>query len=124
MTLQAHDAHGLIDFLTKAFGFIQTARYMDQDRIAHAELRWPHGPGGVMLGPYRPDNSCSRPPGGASTYIVTEDVAAVHQLALDHGATILRAPADTSYGSREFTAVDPEGNLWTFGTYAGEPLPA
>jgi len=26
---------------------------------------------------------------------------------------------DQSYGSREFTARDPEGNLWSFGTYAG-----
>jgi uncharacterized glyoxalase superfamily protein PhnB len=25
------------------------------------------------------------------------------------------------YGSREFTARDPEGNHWSFGTYRGEP---
>jgi uncharacterized glyoxalase superfamily protein PhnB len=24
---------------------------------------------------------------------------------------------DTDYGSRDFSARDPEGNLWTFGTY-------
>ena len=26
-------------------------------------------------------------------------------------------PADTDYGSRDFTVRDPEGNLWAFGTY-------
>ncbi len=28
---------------------------------------------------------------------------------------------DTDYGSRSFSAQDPEGNVWTFGTYAGAP---
>lgn len=25
---------------------------------------------------------------------------------------------DQDYGSREFAVADPEGNLWSFGTYA------
>lgn len=28
-----------------------------------------------------------------------------------------RELTDQDYGSREFTARDPEGNLWSFGTY-------
>lgn len=28
----------------------------------------------------------------------------------------------TDYGSREFAVRDPEGNLWSFGSYAGEQL--
>ena len=27
---------------------------------------------------------------------------------------------DTDYGSRDFSARDPEGNVWSFGTYAPE----
>ena len=27
-------------------------------------------------------------------------------------------PTDQDYGSRDFVARDPEGNLWSFGTYA------
>jgi len=27
----------------------------------------------------------------------------------------------TDYGSDEFALADPEGNLWSFGTYAGAP---
>ena len=33
------------------------------------------------------------------------------------GARIVREPADTDYGSRDYAARDPEGNLWSFGTY-------
>ena len=32
-----------------------------------------------------------------------------------------RKPFDTDYGSRDFTVRDPEGNLWSFGTYRGAP---
>ena len=30
---------------------------------------------------------------------------------------IVMEPHDTDYGSREYGARDPEGNLWSFGTY-------
>jgi uncharacterized glyoxalase superfamily protein PhnB len=31
---------------------------------------------------------------------------------------------DQSYGSREYAARDPEGNVWCFGTYQPVPAPA
>jgi uncharacterized glyoxalase superfamily protein PhnB len=31
---------------------------------------------------------------------------------------------DEDYGSTGFVVADPEGNLWSFGTYRGEPLPS
>ena len=46
-----------------------------------------------------------------------EDPDALHARAKEAGATIEREPEDEHYGSREFTARDPEGNLWSFGTY-------
>lgn len=33
------------------------------------------------------------------------------------GAEIVEQPTDRDYGSREYTARDPEGDLWVFGTY-------
>jgi uncharacterized glyoxalase superfamily protein PhnB len=36
------------------------------------------------------------------------------------GATVVRAPRDEDYGSRDFVVRDPEGVFWCFGTYAGE----
>jgi uncharacterized glyoxalase superfamily protein PhnB len=33
------------------------------------------------------------------------------------GAEIITEPFDTDYGSRDYAALDPEGNEWHFGTY-------
>ena len=33
------------------------------------------------------------------------------------GAEIVMDLHDTDYGSREYMVRDPEGNLWSFGTY-------
>jgi uncharacterized glyoxalase superfamily protein PhnB len=37
------------------------------------------------------------------------------------GAEVVQPLHDTDYGSRDFAVRDPEGNLWSFGTYPGEP---
>jgi uncharacterized glyoxalase superfamily protein PhnB len=125
-TLRARDARALIDFLVAGFGFEEVVAYPD-DRggIAHAQLAWPAG-GGVMLGSTRddPDDVWSIAPGSFGAYVVTDDPDAVHARAVAAGARIVRAPAGTDYGSREFVALDPEGNRWSFGTYRGEPRPA
>jgi uncharacterized glyoxalase superfamily protein PhnB len=125
-TLRARDARALIDFLAGAFGFEEVAAYPDgQGGIAHAQLAWPAG-GGVMLGSVRddPDDVWAVPPGSFGCYVVTADPDAVHARAVAAGARIARALAGTDYGSREFIALDPEGNRWSFGTYQGEPRPA
>jgi uncharacterized glyoxalase superfamily protein PhnB len=36
------------------------------------------------------------------------------------GAKVLREMRDEDYGSRGFTVTDPEGKVWSIGTYAGE----
>lgn len=40
-----------------------------------------------------------------------------HDRAKAAGARIVRELQDTDYGSREYSARDFEGNLWSFGTY-------
>jgi uncharacterized glyoxalase superfamily protein PhnB len=50
-------------------------------------------------------------------YVALEDVDAHYQQARAAGAEIVREPADTEYGSREYLARDLEGHLWSFGTY-------
>lgn len=119
---RAHDARALIRFLVDAFGFEETAVYGEGDVVAHAQLSWPEG-GGVMLGSVREDAGDAWPavPGTAACYVVTADPAAVHARALAVGATVVRELSTTDYGSKEFSARDPEGNLWSFGTYPGEP---
>jgi uncharacterized glyoxalase superfamily protein PhnB len=121
-TLRARDARALIRFLVDAFGFQEIVVYGDGDRVDHAQLSWPLG-GGIMLGSTRddPDDPWALKPGTAGCYVVADDIDALHARAAAAGAEILRKPFDTDYGSRDFTARDPEGNLWSFGTYRGEP---
>lgn len=118
-TFVYRDAAAAIDFLVRAFGFTELARYTDGDVIAHAELAWPGG-GGIMLGQQRPGMAlCDQPAGTGSTYIVVDDPDGLYARAKAAGATIIREPVDQDYGSREFTCRDPEGVYWSFGTYAG-----
>ena len=39
--------------------------------------------------------------------------------AKSRGAEVLQGLKDEDYGSRGFTVKDPEGNVWTLGTYRG-----
>jgi uncharacterized glyoxalase superfamily protein PhnB len=125
-TLRAHDARGLIRFLVEAFGFEETVVYGSDTRVEHAELAWPLG-GGVMLGSAPDDAGAAEAdswplrPGTFGAYVVTDDPDALFQRAVAAGAKVLRPLYVTDYGSRDFAVTDPEGNHWSFGTYAGEP---
>lgn len=113
------DAHAAIQFLIDAFGFERVAVYESDDRVDHAELRWPLG-GGVMLGSAAREDSAiaGLPPGTGSVYVVTDDVDGLFKRACAAGASVVREPLDEPYG-RGFTVRDPEGVFWSFGDYAG-----
>jgi uncharacterized glyoxalase superfamily protein PhnB len=122
--LSFRDAHGAIEFLGKAFGFEETACYTRDDDtsvVEHAEMRWPLG-GGIMFGSAGKDHSPfgQRASGNDSVYVVCEEPDALFERAVTAGAEVVRAMKDEDYGSRGFTVRDPEGNLWSFGTYRGE----
>lgn len=123
-TLTASDARGLIRFLVDAFGFVETAVHGDGDRVEHCELSWPAG-GGIMLGSVHddPERVWRLQPGTFGAYVVTDEPDALYERAVKAGATVVKEPVDTDYGSRDFIVKDPEGNLWSFGTYRGEPRP-
>ena len=53
-------------------------------------------------------------------YVCVDDIDAHYRRATAAGAEIIQELADTEYGSREYRALDPEGNMWFFGTY--QPL--
>lgn len=122
-TFRYRDAPAAIAFLQEAFGFEVLAQYGNEeapDRIDHAELQWPGG-GGIMLGSARDDGGAMTKTGVAtgSVYIATDDVDALHARALAAGATEVMGLTDQDYGSRDFSVRDPEGVLWSFGTYRG-----
>jgi uncharacterized glyoxalase superfamily protein PhnB len=123
-TFRAADARALIRFLVDVVGFEETAVYGEGDVVHHAELSWPPG-GGVMLGSARPDDAnpetAPTEPGRFSAYVVTDEPDALCARVRAAGATVTAELHDTDYGSRDFSARDPEGNRWSFGTYRGEP---
>jgi uncharacterized glyoxalase superfamily protein PhnB len=91
--------------------------------IQHAEMRWPLG-GGVMFGTAGKDDSewGQRLAGVAGVYVVCDDADGLFARATAAGARVVHELIDEDYGSRTFSVADPEGNLWSFGTYAGEEV--
>jgi uncharacterized glyoxalase superfamily protein PhnB len=122
--LSYNDAPAGIRFLADALGFEETATYLDENDesiVVHGELRWPGG-GGVMLGSAGAGEPpfTDRPTGVASVYISVLDPDDLYRRATAAGAEVARELREEEYGSRGFTVRDPEGNLWSFGTYSGE----
>jgi uncharacterized glyoxalase superfamily protein PhnB len=116
--LRYRDAHAAIDFLCEAFGFERHAVYEGGDgTIEHAQLG--HGGGMVMLSsePEHDERGWGKHAGQGWTYIVVDDPDAHHERASAAGAEIIRELEDQDYGSRDYSARDPEGNIWSFGTY-------
>jgi uncharacterized glyoxalase superfamily protein PhnB len=118
-SLRYHDARAAIDWLAEAYGFTEVAVHAGEDGIVHhAELS---GFGGiVMLGtePEGGDPLWGVHAGQSWLYLSTDNPDALHDRAVAAGAQIVRELQDTDYGSREFSCRDPEGNIWSFGTYA------
>jgi uncharacterized glyoxalase superfamily protein PhnB len=115
--LRYEDARAAIEFLERAFGLESHAVHDGETgAVAHAELKL--GDQFVMLGSTSEgDQRFNEGAGRQSVYVVVDDPDAIHDRAKEAGATIERELTDQDYGSREFTARDAEGNLWSFGTY-------
>ncbi len=123
-TLRYDDSAAAVDWLCKAFGF---ERHLvvpgDDGEVVHAQLVF--GNGMVMVGSMRDDafgrhvttpaRAAGR--GTGSPYIVVEDADAHLERAVAAGAKIAVAIEDAVYGGRGYSCRDPEGHLWSFGTY-------
>jgi len=115
-TLRYRDANAAIAFLQDAFGFGEHAVYREGDMVAHAELTF--GDGMVMLGSERAEGAdVNAAPGGTSVYCIVDDVKGHYERAVSAGATIARDYHQPEYGGAGYTALDPEGNRWSFGSY-------
>jgi len=118
------DPRGAIDWLEGALGFERASVHEGPNgEIVHAELRF--GDGMIMLGASGPNDFGLRTPrelGAVSqgVYLIVDDIAACYVRAQAASAEILRELKDTDYGSQEFMARDPEGNIWSVGTYRPE----
>lgn len=123
--LRYADAPAAIRFLTAAFGFTEhMVAKDDHGGILHAELVFGEGDarGMLMLGSEsRPlaDWKLPKAAGGVTgcIYVVVAEVDRHCETARKAGAEILEGPVDRPYGGRDYLARDPEGHLWSFGTY-------
>jgi len=117
--LHYRDARAAIDFLQRAFGFEPVQVHEDGDgRVAHAELR---AAGGLlMLGSHEEAGRLGDHTGQSWLYVSVPEVDELFARARGAGAEVVMEPQDQDYGSRDMSVRDPEGNLWSFGTYDPE----
>lgn len=119
--LRYADPVAAVGWLTAVLGFAVQQVHPSADDVQHAELRF--GPDGlIMFGPLRDDALALRSPralGGTTqgSCLVDAHPDATAARILAAGWEVLRPLADTAHGSRELSCRDPEGHLWTVGTY-------
>lgn len=120
------DAPAGIRFLTDVLGFEEQIVVPNEDDptvIEHSQLRWPEG--GILQASTanRPGNPYSqRPTGSESLYIVTADPEAVWRRCQDADVEVVDPPRVPEYApdTMVFSIRDPEGNIFSIGSYAGE----
>ncbi len=119
--MMADGAQRVIDFVKQTFDAEELRRYDNPDgTIMHAELRL--GQAVVMLGSAKDEVQGMRSPreaGGVTggLYVWMPEVDEHYGRARAAGAEIVLELREMEYGSREYTCRDPEGYLWSFGTY-------
>ena len=124
--LAYEDGPAALDWLARAFGFVERARMLDGGRLSHGEMDT--GGGLIMVatpsphyqGPRRHRESCeaarrwSEVPwvvDGVLVYV--DDVKAHYERARSAGATILSELEEGEEGKR-YRAEDFEGHRWMF----------
>lgn len=123
-TLRYEDASAAISWLGDAFGFEPHLVVPGEGgTVIHAQLVSEDVM--IMLGSARDDafGRLQKPPAGAeavctqSPYIIVADPDAHYARAVASGAEIVMEIADQDHGGRMYSCRDPEGHLWSFGSY-------
>ncbi|MCI0598141.1 MAG: VOC family protein [Beijerinckiaceae bacterium] len=113
------DPWAALDWLEEAFGFERSMVISAENgNLSHAEMRF--GGGLIYVGSKWANHTASPTSAGAkntqSVHILLKDGLDAHcARARAAGAAILREPGDQFYGDRTYSAMDPEGHVWTFG---------
>ena len=85
------------------------------ERVRFAAVR--HGRGMIMVQPELPEDLHGEHAGRGWVYVVVDDPDAHYEHAKAAGANVLGEPHGAMEGrQRGYSARDPEGNLWSFGT--------
>ena len=124
LCMRYQDAPAAIDWLCRAFGFEKHLVVPGEGgTIAHAQPSF--GNGTIMLGSgdhgeFSRWVKTPRELGGLGTqspYVIVADADAHYARAKAAGAEIVVDIKDEDYGGRGYSCRDPEGQLWSFGTY-------
>lgn len=113
------DASSLHDWLLE-LGFTEDLLIPgDRDgMIHHCQLDWPEGGRVLLSGTDERPTPCR--PGTSSLHVVTSHPDTVMARARAMDAIVVHELVNqTDYQSRDFTVADPDGNHWTFATFAG-----
>jgi uncharacterized glyoxalase superfamily protein PhnB len=118
-SLTYRDVEAAAEFLETAFGFEpEDVGRDEQGAIRHAAVRY--GQGLVLLQPDLPDELHGSHLGQGWVYVEVADLDAHFERARAAGAKVLGEPHEAMGGTmRGYSARDPEGNLWSFGTHRG-----
>jgi uncharacterized glyoxalase superfamily protein PhnB len=115
------DAAAAIEWLKQAFGAEEVGVHKDDDgKVVHMELSFE---GAIVMGGSRGIGELAgrvQSGGPAFVYLIVADPDAHHERARAARAEIVIPLRDEDYGSRGYSALDPEGNVWSFGTYRPE----
>jgi uncharacterized glyoxalase superfamily protein PhnB len=115
------DADAAIAWLKHAYGAEEVAVHKGEDgAVQHMELSFE---GGIVMGGTKGAGQlASKTDQGHPIwiYLVISDPDAHHERAVAAGAEVVIPLSDEEYGSRGYTALDLEGNVWSFGTYRPE----
>jgi uncharacterized glyoxalase superfamily protein PhnB len=123
-TLRYRDVPAAVDWLCTAFGFEKQMAVAGADgTVRYAQLAF--GDGLVMLGAVEESGAGElmvqpQDIGGLETqlcYLFVEDARAHCARARAAGAAIVFDIDDAVSGGRGYSCRDPEGHVWTFGTY-------
>jgi len=118
--LRAEDA-GLLDFLVKTFGAVETLNHPAGPGLTHREVRI--GDSMLMIGEGGPVAPTMRRP--QAFHVFVEDVDAAFERAIAAGGKSLGAVEDRPYGERSGFVEDPFGNYWYIARHLGPtPVPA
>jgi len=122
--LRYRDASAAIRWLCDTLGFERHLVVPHEDgSIAHAQLSFGNGMimlasvvdsefGRLMKQPDEVGNGATQ-----SCYLVVPDADAAYRRVRASGAVVELDIKDEDYGGRGFTCRDPEGHLWSLGTY-------
>jgi len=114
-SLTYRDLDAAVAFLSTAFGMQVDETRGDAGALRFATLK--HGDGRVLVQPDLPDELHGSHVGHGWVYLAVPDPDAHVMRARAAGADVLGDPHDAFDGTqRGYSARDPEGNLWSFGT--------